>query len=731
MKAHRLPLMALLCLLPLWVCAETIEEVLEQAESVVAERFKGRMARESAERRLQAIYDGDASEADKVAAIQALIAVWSPQVPSDPAPPVQVPVPGADTDGDGIPDDRDLNPLVMDGLPLSVNVVSVALGWDLDQQYEHVETVQAELRKLQVTESGYGGKLSISTEVGVDAPFALFGMTSSQAAGYFRAGFGATGEAHWSRSTRESSEAMAQVLARHTKVFKNMHLGFFVTIVNPGEKEYVVAPAAIAVKFGGGVLVKANPVAVHDKIGLKAKSEATIEYRAELNTTRALDVVQRMGAESPEISVLDSQTIIIPEGSDDDMRPRLKKAVAKTLPVTLATREGPFLSFRVARHGIDGNPLTVGKALDAINAVVRDDAGNPLFKVEANRLVGIGVRLTADELGYWQVLGPQGRTARASDLDLVRTFYEPLILEYYYFNEIVNLPEIGKLMPIPAGSFTMGSPESEEGRDEDEKQHPVRITRPFWMARHEVTHAQWKEIMGTTVEQQRDLANRANNSSYILFRVESQAPMVWVNWQEAMDFCAVIDRRERAAGRVPDGYEYRLPTEAEWEYACRAGTTTCYHSGNSLEALHEVGWYAGNSGTLPYPDKELQSDLKKKEVSLWQVVFGEPYVNSIHHYRLVIRIVGGKKPNAWGLHDMHGNAWEWCLDWYGNYPEGEVTAPFGPATGSRRVIRGGSWKGPSQYCRSAARGSRDAPGSRGSRDSNLGFRVVLAPVRPR
>jgi formylglycine-generating enzyme required for sulfatase activity len=145
--------------------------------------------------------------------------------------------------------------------------------------------------------------------------------------------------------------------------------------------------------------------------------------------------------------------------------------------------------------------------------------------------------------------------------------------------------------------------------------------------------------------------------------------------------------KERAAGRLPVGYEYRLPTEAEWEYGCRAGTTTVFSFGDDESKLGEYGWYNSNSSNTTHP-------------------------------------VGEKKPNGWGLYDVHGNVFEWCQDWRGDYPGGSVTDPQGAATGSYRVRRGGYWYSGAGYCRSEYRNDFDEPGSR---SDGVGFRPVLAP----
>ena len=182
--------------------------------------------------------------------------------------------------------------------------------------------------------------------------------------------------------------------------------------------------------------------------------------------------------------------------------------------------------------------------------------------------------------------------------------------------------------------------------------------------------------MGTTVRQQRDKAN-----IYWSPRGEgSQYPIYYVSWIDAIEFCRKLTERERRAGRLPEGYKYTLPTEAQWEYTCRAGTTGKYAGNGNLE---DMGWYSRNSGNSTHP-------------------------------------VGQKTSNAWGLYDMHGNVWEWCLDWYGDYPTGSVTDPTGPVSGSSRVLRGGYWNLSAWYSRSAYRYYDPL-----YRNFHFGFRVVL------
>lgn len=192
----------------------------------------------------------------------------------------------------------------------------------------------------------------------------------------------------------------------------------------------------------------------------------------------------------------------------------------------------------------------------------------------------------------------------------------------------------------PPGKFLMGSPAAEEGRSDDEGQHEVTLTRGFWIARHPVTQGQWEKLMG-------------NNPSH--FKESGPyAPVETVSWEDCLAFCQKLSAKE--------GQPYTLPTEAQWEYACRAGTSGPY-AGSSLD---EIGWYGGNSGGKTPP-------------------------------------VGQKKPNPWGLYDMHGNVLEWCLDWYGDYPKGAATDPTGPDQAGFRVFRGGSWFDGAGLCRSAYR----------------------------
>jgi sulfatase modifying factor 1 len=190
--------------------------------------------------------------------------------------------------------------------------------------------------------------------------------------------------------------------------------------------------------------------------------------------------------------------------------------------------------------------------------------------------------------------------------------------------------------------------------------------------------------------------------------------MYWVSWDEAVEFCRRLNERE--ADRLPAGYEYRLPTEAEWEYACRAGTTDATYGGNlhilgkyHAPALDEIAWYGGNS-SVGYSAKGVRTDGWKDK----------QYPGGV----AAQRDVATKQANAWGLHDMIGNVWEWCGDWYAkSLSGGAVTDPTGAPTGTQRVSRGGSWMYGADGCRAAKR-FQDSPGAR---FRCVGFRVALAP----
>ena len=248
----------------------------------------------------------------------------------------------------------------------------------------------------------------------------------------------------------------------------------------------------------------------------------------------------------------------------------------------------------------------------------------------------------------------------------------------------MTIPDLKlELVPIPAGRFAMGST---NGDSDERPVTQVELTRPFWLGKTEVTQAQWEAVMGD---------NPATFKG-------ANLPVESVSYDDALAFCRKLTARERAAKRLPEGYEYTLPTEAQWEYACRAGTTGDYSFGNSADELSRYGNYCDRSNTNDFDWKDRSHD--------------DGYDKTAP--------VGSYRPNAWGLYDMHGNVWEWCLDWKGDYAGGTVRDPVGPSSGANRVLRGGSWFDSAGRCRSANRGNNGP----GGRSDNLGFRLALSSV---
>jgi len=281
-----------------------------------------------------------------------------------------------------------------------------------------------------------------------------------------------------------------------------------------------------------------------------------------------------------------------------------------------------------------------------------------------------------------------------------------------------------KFVLVPKGKFTMGSAKEEQdaaiaeyakttgGKAHDAvvavfraegPPHEVRITRPYYLGTHEVTQGQFREVMGYNPSHFSTDGTERKGTKYFgdakpaggkdkvkgLAKAERDAlPVECVSWGEAVEFCKKLSatKKEKEAKRA-----YRLPSEAEWEYACRAGTDTAFHAGKSLSVEQ------ANFG----------HDTEEGKGSLGRTAK-----------------VGSYKPNAWGLYDMHGNVLEWCSDWYGAkyYADSPKDDPVGPKEGARRAMRGGGWGNPSRSCRSAYRAMGFPPGAAGS---SIGFRVVL------
>jgi formylglycine-generating enzyme required for sulfatase activity len=290
-----------------------------------------------------------------------------------------------------------------------------------------------------------------------------------------------------------------------------------------------------------------------------------------------------------------------------------------------------------------------------------------------------------------------------------------------------------KLVLIPAGEFKMGSGESAEDTaaffnkpygkhlvqadwfKDEHPQHRVRITKPFYLGTYHVTRGQFRQFVAdTSYKTDAEKGEKPGgygwnpdkkafdfNEKYSWrnagFEQSDEHPVVMVSWNDAVAFCEWLSRKE--------GKTYRLPTEAEWEYACRAGTTTRYYSGDDPETLAKVGNVADATAKAKFPDWT------------WTITASDGYVFTAP--------VGKFKPNAYGLYDMHGNAWQWCADRYGAeyYAKSPIDDPTGPDSGDDRVLRGGSWfRGPDDT-RSAKRDGSTP----GDRVTSAGFRVARTP----
>jgi formylglycine-generating enzyme required for sulfatase activity len=223
----------------------------------------------------------------------------------------------------------------------------------------------------------------------------------------------------------------------------------------------------------------------------------------------------------------------------------------------------------------------------------------------------------------------------------------------------------------------MGSPDTEYDRSADEgPQAVVTLSQGIWMERYELTQGEYTSLVG---------------ADPAAFTGDMNLPVEQVSWYDALAYCAALTARERAAGRVPAGFAYRLPTEAEWECAARAGTTTRFSFGDdrTYTLLPDYAWFNGDSNQTTHD-------------------------------------VGTKQPNPWGLYDMSGNVWEWCADWYGPYSGGTLEDPTGPSTGTFKVMRGGSWVFAGGDARSADRNYNPPDFA----SYGVGFRVVLGRVQP-
>jgi formylglycine-generating enzyme required for sulfatase activity len=234
---------------------------------------------------------------------------------------------------------------------------------------------------------------------------------------------------------------------------------------------------------------------------------------------------------------------------------------------------------------------------------------------------------------------------------------------------------------IPPGKFLMGSPASEPGHRANEGQAEVTLAAGFWLAKYEVTQSEWENVMHTTPWRGQKGVLEGDNY-----------PASFISWHDAMKFCELMTQYEHEAGRLPAGWKYSLPSETQWEYACRAGTATAFSFGDDAAPLNDYGWYDGNT-----------------------VRRGERFAHSI----------GQKQPNAWGLCDMHGNVYEWCLDAAPQSSSGTSGEKGGSSSAaSRRADRGGGWEDPAGKARSPSRDFNPPD----ERNAHLGFRLAIVPT---
>jgi formylglycine-generating enzyme required for sulfatase activity len=368
-------------------------------------------------------------------------------------------------------------------------------------------------------------------------------------------------------------------------------------------------------------------------------------------------------------------------GSGGPLELRLVLGTQPAIGTTLAMRmTGMTLSFAVgfgfagfSRTSVGGIPLPVDLAVVGIPGCNAYNSADINFS--------LGLPSGTPFATAWNVAIPNDGYFLGLDL-----YFQAIALEGFGFSRFATAtngvetrlgnavsvtppgpPSALNMVAIAAGTFQMGSL---VGRSNEQPVHTVTITRPFWVGKYEVTQAEYQAVMGS-------------NPSNWLF---PQRPVEQVTWSNAMAYCTALNANEAAAGRVPFGYQYRLPTEAEWEYVCRAGTTTEWNTGSSLSVT--------------------QANMSQ--------FFGQTVA------------VGSYAPNPWGLFDTHGNVWEWCLDagdGVAGHSASSMVDPF-VSTGPYRSSRGGSWAESSDVCRAAFRDFNQPTNAYAA----VGFRIVLAPI---
>jgi len=227
---------------------------------------------------------------------------------------------------------------------------------------------------------------------------------------------------------------------------------------------------------------------------------------------------------------------------------------------------------------------------------------------------------------------------------------------------------------VPKGIFKMGSLKNEPTKYGDELLHEVEITQGYWLSKYEVTQKQWTWFMKSTLQEQR----KKQYKEWKIKGIGDSLPMYFISWEDCMKFCKALNVKEK--DKLPKGYKFSLPTEAQWEFACK-------HNSDNNAPLNVVAWYKNNSK------------------------------NRVH-------IVGKKRPNALGIYDMRGNLSEWCFDWYDQYKKSKEVDPKGPITGTLKVVRGGSWFGGPSNAKSTTR-FKDPPQNG---YNSMGLRLALRPI---
>jgi sulfatase modifying factor 1 len=348
----------------------------------------------------------------------------------------------------------------------------------------------------------------------------------------------------------------------------------------------------------------------------------------------------------------------------DDSEPLRTQAAAITAAITAAIGKGDWET--VLALDPDNEAGTKLKAA-AVAAALATGDWKAVLALDATNSEGLRMQAAFTEKAVAAAL-VKGDWKEVLALDATNS--EGLRMQAHELAPITNT--IGmKFNKIPAGTFTMGSPEGEEGRRDIETQHKVTISKPFYMQTTEVTQEQWKEVMGT---------EPWKGKSYV--KAGPNYAASYVSWNDALEYCKKLSEKE--------GKTYRLPTEAEWEYACRSGTKTRWSFGDDEKALGDYAWYQENA---------------------WDI--DEKYAHQVEL----------KKPNAFGLYDMHGNVFEWCHDYYEEdyYKQSPAKDPTGPTSGYFHVLRGNSWN---QYTRDTRSAVRSRDGSVHRRSPSYGFRLV-------